>query len=257
MASWDAQQYLKFAEERARPCAELIQRISLESPGVIVDMGCGPGNSTAMLVRRWPQAHITGMDSSADMIATARRSYPHQHWIEADISTWQSPHRLDLIFSNAALQWVDNHAILLPRLMNMLNPAGALAVQMPPNDHSAAAHTLISELAASGPWRDKFPVPVRRWYCHELEFYYDLLSTQSTRLDLWTSQYIHILNSASDIVEWYKGTGLRPYLDALPPADREAFITAYRNLVTTAYPPQRDGRVLFAFRRLFLIAYKR
>ena len=256
MVSWNPQQYLKFADQRSRPCADLIQHINLESPRAITDMGCGPGNSTAMLARRWPDAQITGLDNSADMIATARRTYPHQHWIEADISTWQAAQHVDLIFSNAALQWVDNHAALLPQLMKMLNPAGALAVQMPANYHIAPAQTLIRDLAASEKWRNKFPADIRRWHCHEPEFYYDLLSTNVSKLDLWTSEYLHILNGPEDIVEWYKGTSLRPYLDNMPVSDQPKFIAAYQSLIAAAYPPQSDGRILFPFRRLFLIAYR-
>lgn len=171
MVTWDAEQYLKFAEERARPCLDLIGRITLAAPGNIVDLGCGPGNSTAVLAQRWPEAEISGVDNSVDMIAAARSAYPRQQWIEADISTWKAAAPVDLIFSNAALQWVPRHAQLLPQLMRMLHPGGALAVQMPANYHTAPAHRAMRELAAGSPWRDKFPSEVRRWHCHEPDLY--------------------------------------------------------------------------------------
>ncbi len=249
-------QYLKFADERSRPCRDLIYRIMLESPQRIVDLGCGPGNSTAYLAGRWPAAEITGLDNSADMITAARSTYPKQRWIHADISSWNAPVPVDLIFSNAALQWVDNHAQLLPRLMQMLNPDGALAIQMPANYYTAPAQKLIRDLVSSERWHNKFPGAIRRWHCHEPAYYYDLLCTIATKVDLWICEYIHILNRHEDIVEWYKGSGLRPYLDILSTSERTDFIAAYQDLITRNYPPQGDGRILFPFRRLFLIAYR-
>ncbi len=256
MVSWNPMQYLKFADERSRPCRDLIYRIMLDSPQRIVDLGCGPGNSTADLAGRWPDAEITGLDYSTEMITAARNTYPRQEWIHADISSWKALVPVDLIFSNAALQWVDHHADLLPRLMHMLKAGGAMALQMPANYHTAPAQMLIRDLAADTRWHKIFPSVIRKWHCHEPEFYYDLLSRIATKLDLWTSEYIHILNRHEDIVEWYKGTGLRPYLDVLSTSERADFIAAYQDLIARNYPPQADGRILFPFRRLFLIAYR-
>ncbi|MGC8539634.1 MAG: trans-aconitate 2-methyltransferase [Phycisphaerae bacterium] len=256
MVTWNAEQYLKFADERSRPCRDLIGRIALRAPKDIVDLGCGPGNSTAALVQRWPEAEITGLDSSGEMIASARGAYPGRQWIEADISTWKATKPVDLIFSNAALQWVDRHEQLLPRLMGMLNPGGVMAVQMPANYHTAPAHRAMRELAAGGRWRDKFPSEVRRWHCHEPDFYYGVLRSVSHKLDIWTSEYIHILNGPEDIVQWYIGTGLRPYLEVLVESERKHFIAAYQKRITADYPRQPDGHVLFPFRRLFFIAYR-
>ena len=256
MVTWNPKQYLKFADERSRPSRDLIGRIALETPGNIVDLGCGPGNSTAALAQRWPHAEITGLDSSADMIATARGAYPQQQWIEADISAWKPAAPVDLIFSNGAMQWVGHHAQLLPGLMRMLNPGGALAMQMPANYHTAPAQQFMRDLAASSSWRDKFPSEVQGWDCHEPDFYYGVLHSVSQKLDIWTSEYIHIFNGSEDIVQWYIGTGLRPYLDILPASEREHFIAAYQSLIAAGYPRQSDGRVLFPMRRLFLIAYR-
>jgi trans-aconitate 2-methyltransferase len=256
MVSWHPQQYLKFADERSRPCFDLIQRVHVASPQTIIDLGCGPGNSTAALAQRWPEAHITGLDSSSDMIDAARRLYPKQHWIQGDIATWTAPTPVDLIFSNAAFQWVKHHTELLPRLLGMLNPGGALAIQMPANYHTAPAQILMRDLAAGAPWNTLFPGDIRKWQCHEPAFYYDLLSGAARNIDLWTSEYIHIFRGPEQIVEWYKGTGLRPYLDMLPLLKQQTFLAAYQTLITQAYPPRSDGRILFPFRRLFLIAYR-
>lgn len=256
MAVWDPQQYLKFADERSRPSLDLVGRINLSSPQRIVDVGCGPGNSTEVLARRWPKAEITGLDSSPDMIACASGRYPQRQWLQSDISNWIAPEPLDLIFSNAALQWVDHHTELLPRMLQMLIPGGAMAIQMPANYYTSPAQTLIRDLASSKQWANKFPKDIRRWHCHEPAFYYDLLCSCTKTLDIWTSEYIHILSGPEAIVEWYKGTGLRPYLDVLPLAECAKFIAAYQGRITQAYPLQPDGRVLFPFRRLFIIAYK-
>jgi trans-aconitate 2-methyltransferase len=255
MPTWNAGQYLQFADERTQPCRDLVARIALNDPARIADLGCGPGNSTAVLAERWPKADITGLDSSAEMIAAAQKSRPDLHWTTGDIASWQPAHPCDLIFSNAALQWVPDHATVYPHLFRQLAPGGAFAVQVPGN-LDAPAHHLMRELAASDDWRSDFPVPVREWFVHDLPFYYDLLSPVARRMDLWTTEYQHILAGPEAIVEWYKGTGLRPFLDTLENTERkERFLEDYLELITPAYPRQGDGRVIFPFRRLFMVAY--
>lgn len=255
MPTWNANQYLRFFDQRTQPCRDLAQRVLLESPRRVIDLGCGPGNSTAVLARRWPKARITGLDSSAEMLAAARESVPDVDWVEEDISNWRPAEKFHLVFSNAALQWVSNHAELFPRLMANVAPGGALAVQMPANYHDAPAHRLMREIAGSSRWKNLLP-RVRTWHVQELPFYFDALSPLASRLELWSTQYIHILAGPQEIVEWYRGTGLRPYLDALTaPADRESFLAQYQAAVAAAYPPQRDGKVLFPFSRIFLIAW--
>ncbi len=259
MPSWSAGQYLRFADERTQPCRDLVARIAVPRVGRAIDLGCGPGNSTAILAQRWPDAHIAGLDSSAEMIAAARQSQPERTWMVVEISQWMdgASEVFDVVFSNAALQWLPDHAVLYPRLLSRTAKAGALAVQMPGN-FDAPPHRLMRELAASPSWRNRFPAGgVREWHVHDPEFYYDVLAPHANRIDLWTTDYQHVMEGPEAIVEWYKGTGLRPFLDALGSAeDQDRFCTEYLALIKAAYPPRPNGHVLFPFRRIFLIAYQ-
>ena len=263
MPSWNAGQYLRFADERTQPCRDLVARIVLPRVDRAIDLGCGPGNSTAILAARWPGADIAGLDSSAEMIDAASQAQPERTWMAAEIGQWvdgthDGTHEaFDLVFSNAALQWLPDHAALYPRLLSRAASGGALAVQMPGN-FDAPAHRLMRELAAASSWRDKFPAGgVREWHVHDPEFYYDALAPHAARIDLWTTDYMHVMAGPEAIVEWYKGTGLRPFLDALPTAkDQERFLAEYLGLIGSAYPRRPNGCVLFPFRRIFLVAYR-
>lgn len=262
MPTWNSDQYLKFAGERTQPALDLVARVALDTPARVIDLGCGPGNSTAVLARRWPAAALTGLDHSAAMLATARQALPDVAWLEGDIASWPSAadaptfSAFDLIFSNAALQWVPDHRRTFPRLLQAVAPGGALAVQMPAN-LDAPPHRLMRELAASAAWSAHFTRPPREWHAHAPEFYYDLLAPHARRLELWTTDYHHILENLDGIIEWYRGSGLRPWLEALPDeARRTAFLGAYRARLVPYFPERADGRVLFPFRRLFLIAYR-
>lgn len=251
---WDSQQYLRFEAQRTQPCRDLVRRIPLEAPAAIVDLGCGPGNSTAELRDRWPDAKITGVDNSAPMLDRARADHPGIEWINADIGAWTPAGPVDLIFSNAALQWVPRHRQVFPHLLGHVAPGGFLAVQMPANI-DALPHRLMQELAASPDWQDYFPHQVREWDTREASDYYDILAPHSNTLDIWMTTYLHVLPDAAAVVEWYKGTGLRPWLDALPgEAERERFIADYAARVARYYHPRPDGKVLFPFERLFLLA---
>jgi trans-aconitate 2-methyltransferase len=252
---WNAGQYLRFAAERTRPSEDLVAAIDLPAPGRLIDLGCGPGNSTEVLARRWPQASITGLDNSPSMIEAARQAQPTRSWAVGDIATWQAEVPYDLVFSNAALQWVGDHPSLIPRLMAQVAPGGALAFQMPANMH-ADAHRLMRELAATPAWRGYYAEPAREWFLHEPSFYYDLLAGLAHHLVLWTTEYFHILENPAAVVDWYKSTGLRPFLDPLPPGERDRFVDDYRVLIEEAYPPRPDGKVIFPFLRFFLIAYR-
>lgn len=258
MPTWNPRQYLQFADERTLPCRDLVRRVNLAAPARIIDLGCGPGNSTAVIAERWPNAKITGLDSSSDMIAAAGKSQPKNTWITSDIMTWAQGEAapFDLVFSNASMQWVNDHAIAFPRLMKHVAPGGAMAAQMPGN-YDAMAHELMRELAKSPQWRDHFPHGVREWHVRDLPFYYDILSPHAARVELWATEYMHIMPDSNAIVEWYRGTGLRPFLDSLgSDADRDRFTKEYGQRLQAAYPRQSDGRVLFPFRRVFMIAYK-
>ena len=258
MPAWNPNQYLKFAEERTQPCRDLAARIVVDNVRRVIDLGCGPGNSTAVLRERWPDAEFTGLDNSTEMIDRARREYPGQRWIAGGISDWAvaGDGQFDVVFSNAALQWVDDHAALYPRLLARVAPGGALAIQIPGNI-DALPHRLMREVAASPQWSRWFPpVKVREWHHHEMEFYYDVLAPAAARLDLWATEYLHILPGAEAIVEWYRGTGLRPFLEVLETeADQEHFIADYLARLGPHYPTRAAGGVLFPFRRIFLIAY--
>jgi trans-aconitate 2-methyltransferase len=259
MPGWNPSQYLKFAEERTQPCRDLAARIAVPKARRVIDLGCGPGNSTRVLRERWPDAQFTGIDSSAEMIERARLEYPAQHWIAGDIAAWAAGRegQFDVVFSNAALQWVEDHAALYPRLLSRVAPGGALAVQIPGNI-DALPHRLMRQVAAEPEWSRWFPPgKVREWHHHEMDFYYDALASAAARLDLWATEYLHILPDAEAIVEWYRGTGLRPFLEVLESdADRQRFTADYLASLRPHYPPRAAGGVLFPFRRIFLIAYR-
>jgi trans-aconitate 2-methyltransferase len=260
MPTWDAGQYLRFNDKRTRPCQELASRIAVDSPRLVIDLGCGPGNSTAVLAKRWPQAELSGLDSSSEMIAAASLAEPHGHWRVGDIAAWadEAGETFDVVFSNAALQWVDDHAALFVKLLNRVSAAGALAVQMPAN-LDAPAHRVMRELAASPEWQDRFSrTAIREWHVQELARYYNILAPAAAAVDVWATEYLHVMPDAEAIVEWYKGTGMRPFLDALTDDDQRAqFAAEYLKGIRSEYHAQSDGRVIFPFRRLFLIAYQR
>jgi trans-aconitate 2-methyltransferase len=255
MPTWNAGQYLRFAGERTRPCRDLVGAIALDAPRRIIDLGCGPGNSTAVLAGRWPEAEVIGLDSSDAMIAAARRDAPQRTFVAGDIATWTSEAPFDLVFSNAALHWVPDHAATYPRLFSHVAPGGALASQVPYNGASPA-HEAMRTVAARPAFRHRFSGGVREWHVHPASFYYDVLAPRAARIDIWETEYLQVMPDAGAIVEWYKGTGLRPFLDLLPEeAERTAFLAEYLEAIRAAYPPQPDGRVLFPFRRLFVVAY--
>ncbi len=259
MPTWDAKQYLRFNDQRTRPCRELAARIAIEAPARVIDLGSGPGNSTSVLAERWPGCELTGLDSSPEMVAAARKAYPQWTWRVGDITTWadENDQTYDVVFSNAALQWVGDHAVILPKLLARVAASGALAIQMPAN-FDAPAHRIMRELATSPAWREHFPAGgVREWHIHELADYHDILAPIAGAVDFWQTEYLHIMADAAAIVEWYKGTGLRPFLDALTKDQLRADFTAqYLEAIAQVYPVRRDCRVIFPFRRMFLIAYK-
>ncbi|EDL58993.1 trans-aconitate 2-methyltransferase [Gimesia maris] len=256
MPVWDADQYLKYQRERTQPAIDLAARVRLEAPRRIVDVGCGPGNSTAVLSRRWPQAELSGLDSSAEMLETARESQPAVHWFQVDISSWEPETKYDLIFSNAVLQWVPDHEAIFPRLMSFLVPGGALAVQLPMH-YDSPLHYLVKEVSERPEWSEQTAEARQALGSESRLFYYDLLAPQSSELELWETEYIHIMENVEAILEWFRGTGLRPYLQALPDdRDRARFETELLERYRAAYPLQANGKVLFPFRRLFIVSYR-
>ena len=253
MASWDPAQYLRFSDLRLRPALELLARVPAEAPARVVDLGCGAGNVTRFLRQRWPQAELTGVDSSAEMLARAREAEPSVRWLEADVGVWAPPAPPDVIYANAALHWLPDHERLFPRLMAALAPGGVLAVQMPRN-FLAPSHTAIAEAARMGPWRTRIEPLLRPSPVADPAFYYDLLAPLSASLDIWETEYLQVLDGDNPVKEWTKGTWLRQFLEALEEPDRSGFEDCYARLVARAYPRRADGRTLFPFRRLFIVA---
>jgi len=252
--TWDPRQYLKFADNRLRPALDLLAQISLDSPRDVYDLGCGPGNITRLLAERWPGAAVTGIDSSSEMLVTASEEAPTVRLLRADIAQWSAPKQADLLFSNATMHWLDDHGRLLPHLLAQLVPGGVLAVQMPRN-HDAPSYQLIEAAASDGPWAPRLS-QVRSVLrsVESAEAYYRILAPLARRVDIWETEYLHVLEGDSPVLEWFKGTALRPYLDVLDEPNRGAFLAAYATRIAAAYPKQVDGCTLLPFRRIFLIA---
>jgi trans-aconitate 2-methyltransferase len=254
--SWSAAQYVKFEDERTRPVRDLVQRIPLARAVGAADIGCGPGNSTEVLRERYPQADIVGVDSSPDMIDAARKRLPDIAFEIADIREWRPKASLDVILANAVLQWIPGHETVLPALIAKLGPGGALAVQTPDNLEEPS-HLLMREIAAQGPWAAKLKDAAgARAERHSAEWYFRLLRSQTPHVDVWRTTYFHPLAGARAVVEWLKGTGLRPFLDPLEASQREIFLARYEGAIAQAYPAEADGTVLLPFPRLFFVAVR-
>jgi trans-aconitate 2-methyltransferase len=254
--TWDPQLYLKFDRERTQPAIDLAGRVELAEPKRIIDLGCGPGNSTAVLRARWPNAEITGLDSDPAMIAAARWTDGNTLWVQADAGTWQADAEYDLVFSNALLQWLPDHVEIIGRWFGSVVPGGALAVQIPVNFKSPV-HLQILEVADDPRWKERILHARRALYARDAGNYYDILAPLAKKLDLWITEYCHVLDGPDEIVNWMRGTGLRPFLSALPTEeDRAAFEAALLERVAASYPRQQDGKVIFPFRRLFFVAYR-
>ena len=253
---WSAKQYLKFEDERTRPPRDLLAQVPLDNPTRVVDLGCGPGNSTELLIERFPNAEVIGVDSSPDMLRQARERLPGRTFVESDLSVWVPDAETDLLFANAVFQWVPDHPNVLARLLRTLRSAGVLAVQMPDNTREPAL-MLMEKVAASGPWsatiaqanaaRNDLPRP---------EDYYDLLRPLCNRIDIWHTHYNHIIENHMGVVEWFKGSGLRPFLAPLDLKMREVFVAKYTDEIKLAYPVRSDGRIMLKFPRLFILAVR-
>jgi trans-aconitate 2-methyltransferase len=253
--SWSAAQYSKFEDERSRPARDLVAHIPDGNVAEAVDIGCGPGNSTQLLQQRFPHAIVTGIDSSPDMIEAARKRLPGVRFEIADIVEWKKAGPLfDVILSNAVLQWVPDHESLFPALLARLTRGGRLAVQMPHTLEEPASR-LMREIASDGPWAHKLTgVASTRVIRHNANWYYRLLRECDARVDIWQTTYLHPLAGAGAVVEWFKGSGLRPYLEPLDTTERAKFLARYEAGVAEAYPPLPDGTLLLPFPRLFFIA---
>lgn len=235
-----------------RPAIDLLNRVDLSVPSIIYDLGCGAGHITRRLASRWPAARVTGIDASPVMLAEARREPSTITWIDADIDEWEPEEPADLIFSNAALHWLDGHETLLPRLLTYLRPGGVLAAQMPRN-HGEPSHTSIYDAIEAGPWRDRLLPLLRLHPVAPPEVYAQMLLPLAGSVDIWETVYLHNLPGDNPVVEWTSGTGLRPVLQSLRGQERHDFLSDYAARVARAYPPRPDGLTLFPFRRLFVV----
>jgi len=222
----------------------------------IVDLGCGPGTSTQLLAARYPEADIVGIDNSEQMLTAARARLPSLAFEKSDIGAWRPSVRPDLIFANAALQWLPNHHQLIPRLMSFLAEGGCLAIQMPDN-RQEPSHALMRMVAADGPWADRLvPIAKTRGLIGIYSDYYAWLKPLSARVDIWQTTYVHPLAGVGAVVDWFRGSGLRPFLNPLDECEREQFIERYMRGLADAYPTEPDGALLFLYPRLFVVAVK-
>lgn len=254
MSDWSANQYLKFEDQRTRPASDLAAQIPLQKPRKVYDLGCGPGNSTETLMRRFPQAECIGVDSSPDMLKQARKRLPQTTFIEADLTGWTPPADADIFYSNAVFQWVPNHMPVLQRLLQVLPEGGALAVQMPDNVNEPS-HAAMRETAADGSWAAVLKDPPRE-QLPPVSAYYDALRPHARHVDIWHTHYQHALDGAEAIADWFKGTALRPFLDPLSETQRVEFLAQYKARLSAAYPAQCDGKSLLRFPRLFMLAVR-
>ena len=265
--TWDPGQYLKFADHRLRPALDLMGRIPLERPQVLYDLGCGSGNVTRLLADRWPHADIIGMDNSPDMLAQAsasgdRGGASQVRWEEGDLADWQPSESPSVFFSNAVIQWVPDHHELVPRLWSMLPPGGCLAIQVPLS-WDMRSHQIMRETLENGGIGGKsvgstdLRSAVGNRWVQDPDFYYDLLAPEADHLDVWTTEYQHVLTGDDAVLEWVTGTGLRPILNGLADDEREIYLEEYRRRLSVEYPKRPDGFTLYPFRRLFFVAVRK
>jgi trans-aconitate 2-methyltransferase len=252
--TWSAKQYLKFEDERTRPARDLLSAVPAPEVKRAADLGCGPGNSTELIAGRFPGADIVGVDNSADMINAAKDRLPGVRFELASIEAWQEPGPWDLIYANAALQWVSDHKALLPALAVRLASAGSLAIQMPDN-LGEPSHRAMATVALSPAFAGKLSQAAKtRTEIGSVDWYYGLLKPLCSRVDIWRTTYFHPLAGLDAIVEWLKGTGLMPFLKPLSEAERALYLAAYKDEIGKAYKPLADGMVLLPFPRLFIVA---
>ncbi len=251
--AWDPATYLAFGTERTRPAADLLARIPLEAPKRVVDLGCGPGNSTTLLRARWPDATIDGVDLSSEMLEDARASAIAARFIQADVTRWTPDAPYDVIYSNAAMQWMDDHEHLIPRLLSFLAPQGVLAVQVPRN-FDEPCHRLIREAVVDPRWAEKL-ANVRHWMTLTPAAYYDLIAPRAAKIDIWEARYFHVLNGKDSVFHWMMGSSLGAFAAALESPLKEEFLEHCREVLARAYRPQPDGKTLFPFFRLHFVVF--
>jgi len=256
MGDWNPEQYLKFKNERTQPSMDLVSRIKIEKADFIIDIGCGPGNSTQILRQRWPSAEIVGIDRSEEMIKKAREDYPDPKWFIADAASFNSDLLYDIVFSNATLQWIPHHEILVPNLFKLVRSKGALTVQIPA-DNESPLHKALLSASRNDHWHRYTRGCDKLLHYQSSDYYYNLLTPLASEIELWETTYYHILPSHQGLIEWYKSTGMRPFLDRLP--DEESKMKFEKDVLERCkdnYKIQNNGKILYPFKRIFFIAYK-
>ena len=253
-SAWDPGQYARFGGHRLRPALELLARIDHPSPRLIYDLGCGAGEIARLMAERWPDATVIGNDLSPEMLAKAAAGPGRVRWEQADLRDWAPEAPPDVIYSNAALHWLAGHEALFPRLAGFLAPGGVLAVQMPLSWDEPSHRLMRATLADLGLGDAGLREELDRRWVADPEVYYDLLRPHARELDIWVTRYLQVLESEDPVLEWVKGTGLRPVLAALGDAARDRFLTDYRRRLAEAYPRRAGGETLFPFPRLFIVA---
>jgi trans-aconitate 2-methyltransferase len=257
MADWNPALYRRFEDERTRPAAELLARVALQDPKRVFDLGCGPGNSTELLVQRYPHAEVVGTDNSPAMVEAARQRLPAVRFELSDVREWRPGTPADLVYSNATLQWLPDHEQLFPRLFSTVAQGGMFAVQMPDN-LDEPSHRLMRETAAEPRFAQHIGDAAKvRARILPAGGYYDLLAPEAAEVDVWRTTYHHRMGSPADIVQWLRATGLKPFVEALPAALQPAFLQAYEARIAEAYPERADGSRLLAFPRLFIVARRK
>ncbi|MDR2491032.1 MAG: methyltransferase domain-containing protein [Spirochaetaceae bacterium] len=257
MNDWNPNKYLEFKNERTQPAIDLAARINLNNPKNIIDVGCGPGNSTQILAKRWPNSSITGLDSSKTMISKAKEDYPNQIWIHDNAENITDDKKYTLVFSNAAIQWMDNHELLIPKLWNVVENSGVLAVQIPAFNNMPI-NTATTNIINKNKWK-KYTKNKNTSLLnyHELYYYYEILNNYTNEIVLWKTHYFHILPTLNGIIDFVRTTALKPYLENLPNEEkRQELENEILEECKEYYKIQTDGKVLFPFDRIFFIAYK-
>ena len=250
--TWNPEQYNLFSDHRLRPAFDLLSQVPLNAPTFIYDLGCGTGHITSLLSQHWNEAIVTGVDNSAEMLAKARADHPSLEWKQQDIGSFSPTSKANLIFSNAALQWLDNHEILFPKLLTQLRPGGVLAVQMP-NNFNAPSHENLYDLARSPEWYDRLGSLVRPAPVHKIDWYFELLSPLVEKINIWETTYFQVLKGKDAVLEWTRGTALRPFLAALKPEEAAIFESQYAERLLRAYPMRQDVAAIYPFSRLFIV----
>jgi trans-aconitate 2-methyltransferase len=253
---WNPDLYLKFRNERTQPSIDLIRKIDISfQPKSMLDIGCGPGNSSQALLERWPKAILTGVDNSEKMIEAAKKSYPNNTWIVADASKYTTSVKFDIVFSNATIQWIPHHEKLFKKLYNLVSENGVLAISVPRFDEMPISK-IIEKIANKEKWKEVTKGCAETFTRYNYKFYYDLISGYYRKVEFWQTDYIHVLESQSAIVEWTSSTGMKPYLDRLTDQEKLKFEDEVLAEIKIDYPVQTNSKVLFPFRRLFMIGYK-